>query len=118
MDRDVAAACTWLDQHTHWTDTVLAPTDVGQFVPAWAGNRVVYGHPFETIEAKEKEAEVDRFFTTGTPSSQRRAILARYGVRYVLLPRPMPDLEAPDLGLVPVWNRGDTTLLAVEAAGP
>ena len=52
MTRDEAAACNWLSEHTAWTDTVLAPVESAQFIPAWAGNRTVYGHPFETIDAE------------------------------------------------------------------
>ena len=36
MSRDEAAACNWLAEHTAWTDTVLAPVESAQFIPAWA----------------------------------------------------------------------------------
>ncbi|NIV35314.1 MAG: hypothetical protein GWN58_39435, partial [Anaerolineae bacterium] len=41
MSGDEAAACDWLAEHTVWTDTVLAPAESAQFIPAWAGNRTV-----------------------------------------------------------------------------
>ncbi len=115
MSQDEAAACAWLHQHTRWTDTVLAPVEAGQFIPAWAGNRVVYGHPFETIEAGAKRAEVTRFYTPGTDPAERRALLERYGVRYVLLLSVIPDLDPAALGLVPVWSQGSATLYRVES---
>ncbi len=110
MSRGEAAACAWLRQHTAWTDTVLAPAEVGQFIPAWAGNRVVYGHPFETIEAAAREAEVDRFYSAAATLAERRALLDRYGVRYVLAPSAIPGLDPAALGLEPVWRQGSATL--------
>jgi hypothetical protein len=121
MSSGEAAAWSWLKANTSWTDTVLAPVDSGEFIPAWAGNRVVYGHPFETIDAKAKEAEVARFYSPEATVVERRAMLDRYGVRYVFLsPR---DLAARDqfradaaaLGLVPAWTGSDAVLYRVEA---
>jgi hypothetical protein len=86
MSQEVAAACKWLHQHTAWTDTVLAPIESGQFVPAWAGNRVVYGHPFETIRATEKKALVAEFYKVKATAEERRNLLERYDVQYVLAP--------------------------------
>lgn len=115
ITRDEAAALAWLEENTSWTDTVLAPADLGQFISAWAGNRVVYGHPFETIEADTKEAEVACFFSPGASDAERRAIMDRYGVRYILAPEGA-ELDPAALGLLPVW-KGDTTILySVEVA--
>jgi hypothetical protein len=32
------------------------------FIPAHTGRRVIYGHPFETVDAEEQEAFVEDFF--------------------------------------------------------
>ena len=102
MSRGVAAACAWLRANTAWTDTVLAPVEAGQFIPAWAGNRVVYGHPFETIEAETKLAQVTHFYSAATPA-ERRALLDRYGVRYLLVTASETGLDATAFGLSPAW---------------
>jgi hypothetical protein len=115
MTRDEAAAIAWLREHTAWTDTVLTPPESGQFVPAWAGNRVVYGHPFETIDARNKQAEVTHFFSPEATTSERRALLDRYRVRYLFVPSPALDLDLTALGLIPVWTRGEAVLYKVEA---
>jgi hypothetical protein len=109
MTADEAAACTWLGQNTTWTDTVLAPADSGHFIPAWAGNRVVYGHPFETIEAEAKEAEVTHFFGPDATTADRRALLDRYGVRYVLAPVAV-SIDPAALSLTPAWT-GESAIL-------
>jgi hypothetical protein len=116
MTRAEAAACDWLDDNTTWTDTVLAPPGSGQFIPAWAGNRVVYGHPFETIDAVTKEAEVAHFYSSRATTAERGALLERYGIRYVLVLEPAGDLDAVTLGLTPVWRQGDARLYRVGVA--
>jgi hypothetical protein len=117
MSRDEVAACNWLAEHTAWTDTVFAPVESAQFIPAWAGNRTVYGHPFETIDAETKETETVRFFSPETTNTDRRTLLDRYGVRYVLVtdPKTLPDTTS--LGLSLVWSGDKAALYRVEA-GP
>ncbi len=114
MTRDEAIACAWLREHTAWTDTVLAPVDSGQFIPAWAGNRVVYGHPFETVDAEKKEVEVARFFSPDATTDERRTLLDRYEVRYVLAFEPDPTLA--DAGLTPILSHGTITLYEVSTS--
>jgi hypothetical protein len=115
MTADEAGAFAWLHDNSAWTDTVLAPPDSGVFVPAWAGNRVVYGHPFETIDAGMKEGEAAHFYSPEATTAERRDLLKRYGVRYVLVPSLTPTLALPSLDLTPVWTQGDAVLYRVGA---
>jgi hypothetical protein len=115
MTLDEADACAWLGEHTPWTDTVLTRPESGQFVPAWAGNRVVYGHPFETIEAETKREESAHFFSPDATPGERRALLDRYGVRYVFVQPLGTDLDPAALGLTPAWTGRDAVLYQVEA---
>jgi len=114
MTADEAAACAWLAEQTAWTDTVLAPPESGQFIPAWAGNRVVYGHPFETIDAATKEAEVAHFYSPEASTAERRDLLERYGVRYILFLPLAVKLDEADLGLMTVWTGESLILYRVE----
>jgi hypothetical protein len=121
MSSDEAAAWSWLKANTTWTDTVLAPVDTGQFIPAWAGNRVVYGHPLETIDAEAKKAEVAHFYGPEATMAERRSLLDRYHVQYVFLGADDPAVrnrlgaDAEALGLVSAWTGGDAILYRVEA---
>lgn len=76
-------ALRWLSENTAPTDTVLAGPLTGNLIPAWAGNRVFYGHPMETIYASEKLATLQRFFLGGMTEVERREFLAGYGIRYL-----------------------------------
>jgi hypothetical protein len=113
IDQETASASSWLRNNTQWTDTVLAPPESGQFVAALAGNRVVYGHPFETIEAETKKAAADQFFGPDATASERRALLDNYGVRYVLAPLDT-TLDPAIIGLSAVWRGAKTVLYRVE----
>jgi hypothetical protein len=81
--RDEAEAVIWLEENTQPTDIVLASPQMGLFIPAWAGNRVLYGHPFETIEAEEKRALAETFYQAQTEKSVRRGIIEGHHIAYV-----------------------------------
>ena len=70
---DEAAAFDWLRVHAQPDAVILASPRIGMLVPGQTGARVFYGHPFETINAADKEAQLKAFFggqrTTTTPPS-------------------------------------------------
>ncbi len=57
-----AAAFDWIVQHTQPHALILAGPDTGLYIPAYTGRQVIYGHPFETVDAIEKENQVRQFF--------------------------------------------------------
>ncbi|MBN1639589.1 MAG: hypothetical protein JXA09_00045 [Anaerolineae bacterium] len=63
--RDEYAAMTWMAEHVDRDALVAAAPETGLYIPAWAGQRVFYGHPFETTQAELREAELDAFLSTG-----------------------------------------------------
>ncbi len=82
LERDYAIVYdNWLSQHTSSDDVVLASPLASVWIPGWAGARVVYGHPYETLDAAAKQqAVVDWYAATGDCS----ALLDQYHVRYVI----------------------------------
>lgn len=62
LRHDEAAALAWLRDNTHRDDVIVASPRLGQFVPSQTGARTFYGHPFETINANHKEAQVEAFY--------------------------------------------------------
>lgn len=56
------AALEWLRQEGDADAVVLCSPQMGAFVPAWAGQPVVYGHPFETVDAERRKAEVEAYW--------------------------------------------------------
>ncbi|GAB4445259.1 MAG: hypothetical protein Fur0044_41540 [Anaerolineae bacterium] len=55
-------AFAWLRENATPDDVVLASPRLGMFIPGQTGARVFYGHPFETIAAKQKKALVEAFY--------------------------------------------------------
>ena len=55
-------AYQWILESTGETAVILASPETGMFLPAHTGRRVIYGHPFETINAEEEEKMVTRFY--------------------------------------------------------
>lgn len=93
-----AAAMSWLAAETPQQALVLAAPETGLFIPAWTGRRVVYGHPFETVDAPEKQKLVLNFFGPEICPAKAEALVRSEGVDYLFVgPREL-GLE----GLLPV----------------
>jgi hypothetical protein len=92
------AALLWLRENADADSVVLCAPETGMFVPAWAGQPVVYGHPFETVEAEEREAQVLSFYQGGMDPAEQAQFLAESRVAYVLFgprERALGDARAP-----------------------
>jgi hypothetical protein len=61
--QDEKTAFEWLREHTEADDVILASPRLGMMLPGQTGARVFYGHPFETLDAKNKEAQVKAFYS-------------------------------------------------------
>lgn len=64
LSSDEAAALAWLGDNVTRSDVVLASPELGNFVPAHSAARVIYGHPFETIAAAQRKAEVAAYYAS------------------------------------------------------
>jgi hypothetical protein len=83
VSTDEAAAMDWLHDHAPRDAVVLASPEMGIFIPAWSGRRVVYGHPFETVDAERMKARVETFFASGTSDAEREAMLREWRAAFV-----------------------------------
>ena len=73
-----AQAFAWIARATPPDSLILAAPQTGLLLPAHTGRRVIYGHPFETVNAPQEEAAVIAFFAQPDP-----AFLAERAVDYV-----------------------------------
>jgi hypothetical protein len=62
LRQEEVAAFEWLREQAGPDDVILASPRLGMFVPGQTGARVFYGHPFETLEAEAKRAQVEAFY--------------------------------------------------------
>lgn len=81
---DEWAVLSWLREHGRSDAVVLCEPRLGLFVPAWAGQPVVYGHPFETVNATQRKAQVEAFFRGALTREEREWFLEENHVGYVI----------------------------------
>jgi hypothetical protein len=118
-------AVFWANRGLLTRQIMLAPEHVSLWIPAFSGLRVVYGHPTETLDAKQKQNELRAWYNNQTcdaagnncrPITEAECtdFLARYQVRYVLIQKPnyAPATCLPMLG-APANTFGDVAIYLV-----
>jgi hypothetical protein len=83
LQRDYAVAFQWLNQNTSPDSVILASEPVSVWVPSWVGARVVYGHPFETLNAVVKKQQVLDWYDGQTADCAD--LITEYSVQYVIV---------------------------------
>lgn len=111
LPREYRDAYDWLELHTQPSSVVLASPVVSAWIPGWVGSRVVYGHPYETLDAVAKLQAVEDWYAG---RSDCAALLDAYHVRYVIYgPEEAILGDAPCLaGLNEVARSGDVAVYA------
>jgi len=56
------SALEWVENSTPAHSLILASPEMGLFIPADTGRRVVYGHPFETVNAEQEKDKIETFY--------------------------------------------------------
>ena len=87
--QDSVDALTWIAEHTTSSDVVLAPIEVGQFVPNYGASRSYLAHWAMTNRFFERRDNVDRFFRMDTPDSWRETLLRDEKVTLVFRSEPL-----------------------------
>ncbi len=109
-------ALEWIASSTPEDALILASPQMGLFIPAHTGRRVIYGHPFETVNAQNEEQAVTNFFSKMNQSEaemflgQRQVDYVFYGARE----RSLGHLPNPG-DMVPVCTVGEVTIYRVSA---
>lgn len=62
LRQEETAAFEWLRAHAGPDDIILASPRLSMMLPGQTGARVFYGHPIETLDAKNKEVQMRAFF--------------------------------------------------------
>jgi hypothetical protein len=107
-----AAAFNWLQANAPFDAVVLAAPDTSAFIPAFAGQRVVYGHPYETVDADRKRQLVDDVLAG---KIDRSTVLRDNDVAYVMVGPRERALGSVDWSALPVvFTAGDVMVYAVK----
>jgi hypothetical protein len=89
-------ALKWLRDEARPDAIVLCAPQTGAFVPAWAGQPVVYGHPFETLNAERRRAQVEDYWGGGMSPTEEEQFLQENRVRYAMVGPRERALGAPE----------------------
>ncbi len=81
LESDYVGAYDWLAQHTRGDEVILASEYVSLWLPGQVYARVVYGHPYETVDAANKKIQVDAWYKGEADCA---TLLDTYHVRYVI----------------------------------
>ncbi|WP_225831576.1 hypothetical protein [Streptomyces sp. NK08204] len=75
----------WITPWVRYGDVVMARTMPSRQIPAYGPYTVAPGYPdFFLPDEARREAAVTRYFAAGTPEGERRGIVRRYRVRWVV----------------------------------
>lgn len=77
-------AFNWIIANTPEDSIILASGEMGLLIPAHTGRRVLFGHPFETIHAKQREESVRRVFQGKADPDETNRLLQINGIDYFL----------------------------------
>jgi len=97
LPADYSHAITWLHDNTTPDSVVLAPLSTSLWMPAYTPARVVYGHPFETVNASVKAQEVADWYA-GRGCTE---LISKYHVQYVVLGPSEMEASAGAAGVGP-----------------
>ncbi|PJF37370.1 MAG: hypothetical protein CUN49_00740 [Candidatus Thermofonsia Clade 1 bacterium] len=86
MPKGYTEAFRWLNNVGEPGAVVLAHPLPSLWLPAYTALRVVYGHPYDTLEGSKRSNEVQQWYA----GQNCRELIARYDVRYILTQRNTP----------------------------
>jgi hypothetical protein len=121
LSADEVEALKWISDNTNEDALLLAGPESGLLIPAWTGRRVLYGHPFETVDAVHERALVEDFFAGRLTTHAAWLMIEQRQVDFIYRgPRergghPPPSL-LPAGGLLLVYQNQSTAIYQVVEA--
>jgi hypothetical protein len=108
-------AFSWIAANTRGDAVILAAPDTGLILPALTGRRVIYGHPFETVNADQEKKHVTDYFSAVQTAQQEDDYLRKSHVAYVFYgPREAALGKPGDLNRYPiVFQSGNVAVYAI-----
>jgi len=112
LTRDEVDALDWISQHTPPNAVILAGPETGLFIPSRTGRRVIYGHPFETVNAAKQRQLVEGFFRGFIPLNSKGLIQR---VDFIYDGPRERKIGDPNLGSLPiVYQNPGVTIYALK----
>lgn len=96
LTRHEVDGLNWLRDNTPAQSLILASPQMGTAIPAFTPHRVIYGHPFETVDAKNEENLVKELFSDSMLDENALKNLKQKDVRYIFFGPREKVLGKPD----------------------
>jgi len=110
MSEDERDALRWMADEVPPDALVVASPEMGLYIPAWSGQRVYYGHRFETADADRRRAQMEAFYGEGERDLSPSPDYVFYGPREQEL---SGSNWQPDPNWQVVYDQGAVTIYAV-----
>jgi hypothetical protein len=109
LEKPESQALAWISTNTPPGSIILASPDMGLFIPADTGRRVLYGHPFETVNAAQEKAQVQTFYKDGLSLPDQEKFITDNQVGYIFWGPREQALGTPTIlaGLKPAYQIGN-----------
>ena len=82
-EKDVYNGYLWLKDNTDHDAIVLSKINAGNYIPAYSGNFVYFGHNPETPDYDKREQEVNQFFSLALKEAEARKFLIDRDISYI-----------------------------------
>ncbi len=112
---DEKTSLDWLRANSPDDALVLASPQMGLFIPAYTGRRVLYGHPFETVNAQVMETKVEHFFQGSISDEEISALSDADYIFYGPRERELGG-SITGSGIKVVFRSGDTEIYEIEGS--
>jgi hypothetical protein len=95
---------------------VLTDPQMGMYVPGKSGCKVMYGHPYESMNAEREEARVEAFYSGNLSLEEEWAYLLENGIDYVIFGDREAAIGTPKVleSLTSVYDKNEVTVYSAE----
>jgi hypothetical protein len=112
LTQDKYDTLVWVKTNSAKDNVILANPITSMYIPGITGKRVVYGHPFESINADEQKNLVESFFSGKLSLTQEQIFLENNHVNYIIHEKDekISTAELFNYGFIQVKKIGDIVI--------
>ncbi|MCJ7623169.1 MAG: hypothetical protein MUO76_06675 [Anaerolineaceae bacterium] len=92
---DEYTAFQWIEKTTGEESLIMASPELGLYIPAYTGRKVLYGHPFETVNAEETERLASRFYQGDLSEESAINFIVENNIDYIFFGQRESKLGSP-----------------------
>ncbi len=112
---DERQALNWVAEHTAPDALIASSPELGNYIPAYTGRRVLYGHPFETVNAGAEKQFLEDLFSGKFSAGEFKAVVQNRKIDYLLadLREESNGFFAPEFLGKPVFESGKVAIYSI-----